>query len=66
MARYRIVQRPSYTDPRQVLFTVEQRDFIWWTLVGLSMLLEEAEQRVAELQEAERNPVETKVVKEYN
>jgi len=66
MARYRIVQRPSYVNPRQIFFTVEQREFIWWTHVGLTLSLEEAEQRVAELQEAERYPVETKVVKEYS
>ena len=66
MARYRIIQRPSYADPRQVFFTVEKRDFIWWKHAGLSLSLEGAERRVAELQEAERNPVETKVVKEYS
>ena len=66
MARYRIVQRPSYVDPRQAIFLVEKRDFIWWKHVGVSMSLEEAEQRVAELQRAGRNRVETKVVKEYS
>ena len=66
MARYRIVQRPSYLDLKEAIFLVEERDFIWWKHVGLSMSLEEAEQRVAALQRAERNQVETKVVKEYN
>jgi hypothetical protein len=66
MARYRIVRRPSYADPRQVIFLVEERDFIWWKHVGLFLSMEGAEQRVAGLQEAERNPVEIKVVKEYN
>ena len=66
MARYRIVQRPSYVIPSEAIFIVEERDFIWWKHVGLCISLQEAEQRVAELQKAERNPVETKVVKEYN
>ena len=66
MVRYRIVQCPSYAYPRQVIFAVEERDFIWWKHVGLFLSLEGAEQRVDELQEAERNPVETKVVKEYS
>lgn len=66
MARYRIVQRPSYVIPSEAIFVVEERDFIWWKHVCLFMSLEKAEQRVAELQKAERNLVETKVVKEYN
>jgi hypothetical protein len=66
MARYRIVQRPSYVNLKQAIFLVEERDFNWWKYVGLSLSLEGAEQRVAELQRAGRNQVETKVVKEYN
>ena len=62
MARYRIVQRPHKLDRQRPIFCVEARVWFWWKHVSKEATLAAAEKRVLELQE----PVETKVIKEYN
>ena len=62
MARFRIVQRPCKLDRQRPIFSVEERVWFWWKHVSNEATLADAVQRVLELQE----PVETKVIKEYN
>ena len=64
MARYRIMQRPSYCTPSRAVFEVEERFLFWWEYRDLFFTLEEAEQCIAQLRLAK--PVERKIVKEYN
>jgi hypothetical protein len=64
MARFRIKQRPSYCTSGRAIFLIEERWFFWWKERGLVLSLQEAEQRVKELQDTK--PVETKVIKEYD
>ena len=64
MARYRIVQRPAYFRPGKPVFDVEKLCWLHWELRGVAYYsLEEAEERVKELQEEET--IERCVVKEY-
>jgi hypothetical protein len=66
MARYRIVQRPSYIDPTEPVFVVERKILFWWEDAGLCMSLDEAVRRIVQLRLAEVKPVKTMVVKEYD
>ena len=63
MARFRILQRPSALDPSRPRFDVQQKVWWWWQHVTIGWTIEEAEQLLFEI---ENNPVETKVIKEYN
>jgi hypothetical protein len=64
MASFRIKQCPSYSTPGMAVFEVQERRLFWWEYRGLFFSLEEAERRVVELKTTQ--PVETKIVKEYN
>ena len=66
MARFRIVQRPSYTDPTQPRFDIEEKTWWRWQCVTFEFNLEDAEKRVINLEDICENTVKTKVVKEYN
>jgi hypothetical protein len=66
MSRYRIVQRPSRVALGKAIFETEERHFLWWKYRGLHLSLIEAEEYVLQLKNAEQNPVQRKVVKEYN
>jgi hypothetical protein len=63
--RYRIVQKPSYTDPGLPIFEVQKKIGFWWEHAGLCVSLADAEQRVIQLKAAETTPVKTKTVKVF-
>ena len=65
MARYRIVQKASYSRPSEAAFEVEKKVWFWWEHAGLCMSLGEAEQRILQLRMADIHPIKTMVVKEY-
>jgi hypothetical protein len=64
MARFCIKQRPSYCTPDRAIFLIEERWLFWWEERVIALSLQEAEQRVKELQDTK--PVETKIIKEYD
>ena len=66
MARFRIVQRPSWADPTKACFDVEERIWWSWKLIGFEWTIEEAEQGLFDAINKRNNRVETKVIKEYN
>lgn len=67
MARYRIVEKPSFADPSEPIFAVEKRVWFWWEYAGLFGTFAEAFKRGLELQEADRKGVvKIKVVEEFN
>jgi len=67
MARYRIVERPSFADPSEPIFAVEKKEWFWWNYVGVFSTFAEAFKRALELQEADRKgTVKTRVVEEFN
>lgn len=63
MARFRIVQKPSYCSPGRALFDVEERCLFWWEYRGFHLSLQEAEDHVEALKK--EVPVERMVIKEY-
>jgi len=67
MARYRIVERPSFSNPSEPIFAVEKKEWFWWNHVGVFITFAEAFKRALELQEADRKgTVKTRVVEEFN
>jgi len=66
MARFRIVQRPSGSDPTQPRFDVETKTWWWWELVRWEFELEDAETYILNIENIRKNTVKTKVIKEYN
>jgi hypothetical protein len=66
MARYRIVQKASYSRPGEAAFEVEKKVWFWWEHAGLYMSLHEAEQRILQLRTEDISPMKTMVIKEYN
>lgn len=67
MARYRIVQKPRYSDPTQPIYDVQKRElFFFWDHIGFCLDISDAECLIRQYQEQDgRKVVETKVVKEY-
>lgn len=65
MARFRILQRPSVTDPTKPRFDVQEKIWWSWELIDFTWTIEEAEQLLLKVNNARNNPVETKVIKEY-
>jgi hypothetical protein len=63
MARFRIVRRPSVSNPGQAIYEVEERRFFRWEYRGLDLSMEEAKARVARLMNTQA--VKVTVVKEY-
>ena len=64
MARYRIKQRPSYTNPGNAIFETEERVLLWWEYRAMHFSIEEAERHVADMKET--HPVRTKIIKQYD
>jgi len=64
MARFRIVQRPSYTDPTQPRFDIEEKTWWWWRNVTFEFNLEDAEIYILNIENIRKNTVKAKVVKE--
>ena len=65
MARFRIVQRPSVTDPSRARFDVQEKVLWWWELIDFAWTIEEAKQLFLKIKSARENAIETKVIKEY-
>jgi hypothetical protein len=65
MARFRIVQRPIYTDPTQPRFDIQEEVLGWWEFINFAFTFEEAEVLLLKIKTDRENPIETKVIKEY-
>ncbi len=63
--RYRIIQRPSYSEPSSPIFLVEKKIWFWWEPAGLFLTLHAAELQVLKLQSADANPIKTEIVKVF-
>ena len=66
MTRYRIIQHPSFLDPSQPLYEVQQRVWFWWDHAGVFDRLHDAETRVRQLQAAEHTSIKREVIREYD
>lgn len=66
MARFRIVQRPSGSDPTRPRFDIEKKIWWSWELVRWEFDLEDAEKYILNMENIRKNTVKTKVIKEYN
>jgi hypothetical protein len=66
MARFRIVQRPSFTNPVRARFDIQEKVLWRWELVDFAFTFEEAEVLLLKIKTDRENPIETKVIKEYN
>ena len=65
MARFRIVQRPSYIDPTQIRFDIEEKTWWRWQYVTFEFNLEDAETYILNIESIRKNRVKAKVIKEY-
>ena len=64
MARFRIVQRPSYRDPTRARFEIYERVWWLWHYITFRFTTEEAEQYILYIKNIRKNTVKTKVIKE--
>jgi hypothetical protein len=65
MARFRIVQRPCFTNPVRARFDIQEKVLWRWELIDFAFTFEEAEGLLLKIKTERENPIETKVIKEY-
>jgi hypothetical protein len=65
MARFRIVQRPSFTNLVRARFDIQEKVLWWWEFIDFAFTFEEAEVLLLKIKTDRENPIETKVIKEY-
>lgn len=67
MARYRIIEKPSYFRPWEPTYEIQKRVLFWWETVHSENILEWAESWVASALENDAKPeIRRKVVQTYN
>ncbi|MFZ9327618.1 MAG: hypothetical protein ACO24H_09230 [Polynucleobacter sp.] len=66
MARFRIVQKPSYLDPCKPMYEVQEKELWWWNFRDVFYDLNEAEEWTIKMIESLERPfVKTCVLGEY-
>ncbi len=67
MARYRIIEKPSYFTPWQPVYEIQKRFLLWWETATTESTLEGAEQWVQKALENDAKPeVRRKVIQTYD